>query len=137
MNSTLRKRRRNSRAVPDLRHSVASQAVARGVPLPTVARMLGHTQLVMTLRYAHVGDHEVEARDRGRARRGDRSGGHESALKTPLRNKHAPIRATSGALTLKRTNTQYLLSSPAGAQPSESRQTHTRQEFFSSLLAVQ
>ena len=45
----------------DLRHSVASQAVARGLPLPTVARMLGHAQPTMTLRYAHVGDHEVEA----------------------------------------------------------------------------
>ena len=44
----------------DLRHTVASQAVAQGVPLPTVARMLGHTQLTMTLRYAHVGDREVE-----------------------------------------------------------------------------
>ena len=45
----------------DLRHTVASQAVAWGVPLPTVARMLGHTQPTMTLRYAHVGDREVEA----------------------------------------------------------------------------
>ena len=45
----------------DLRHTVASQAVAQGVPLPTVARMLGHSQPVMTLRYAHVGDREVEA----------------------------------------------------------------------------
>ena len=44
----------------DLRHTVASQAVANGVPLPTVARMLGHTQPTMTLRYAHVGDREVE-----------------------------------------------------------------------------
>ncbi|MCY3753265.1 MAG: site-specific integrase [Alphaproteobacteria bacterium] len=45
----------------DLRHTVASQAVANGVPLPTVAKMLGHTQPTMTLRYAHVGDREVEA----------------------------------------------------------------------------
>ena len=45
----------------DLRHTVASQAVAQGVPLPTVARMLGHSQPTMTLRYAHVGDREVEA----------------------------------------------------------------------------
>ena len=45
----------------DLRHTVASQAVANGVPLPTVARMLGHTQPTMTLRYAHVGDREVES----------------------------------------------------------------------------
>ncbi len=47
-------------ACMDLRHTVASQAVASGVPLPTVARMLGHAQPTMTLRYAHVGDHEVE-----------------------------------------------------------------------------
>ena len=45
----------------DLRHTVANQAVARGVPLPTVAKMLGHTQPTMTLRYAHVGDREVES----------------------------------------------------------------------------
>ena len=56
----------------DLRHTVASQAVACGVPLPTVARMLGHAQPTMTLRYAHVGDREVEAA--GRTRRGDHRG---------------------------------------------------------------
>ena len=33
----------------------------RGVPLPTVARLLGHRQVSMTLRYAHVHDKEVEA----------------------------------------------------------------------------
>ena len=32
-----------------------------GVPLPVVARLLGHRQPSMTLRYAHVGDSEVEA----------------------------------------------------------------------------
>lgn len=45
----------------DLRHTVASQAVARGVPLSTVARMLGHSDPRMTLRYAHIGDRDVEA----------------------------------------------------------------------------
>ena len=45
----------------DLRHTVASQAVARGVPLSTVARMLGHADPVMTLRYAHVGDRDLQA----------------------------------------------------------------------------
>ena len=45
----------------DLRHTVASQAVARGVTLPAVARMLGHAHPRMTLRYAHVSDREVEA----------------------------------------------------------------------------
>ena len=44
----------------DLRHTVASQAVARGVPLSTVARMLGHADPRMTLRYAHVGDRDLQ-----------------------------------------------------------------------------
>ena len=45
----------------DLRHTVASQAVACGTALSTVAKMLGHADPTMTLRYAHVGDREVEA----------------------------------------------------------------------------
>ena len=45
----------------DLRHTFASQAVLRGVSLPVVARLLGHRQVRMTLRYAHVADREVEA----------------------------------------------------------------------------
>ena len=45
----------------DLRHTVASQAAMNGVPLPVVARMLGHGNVRMTMRYAHVGDREIEA----------------------------------------------------------------------------
>ena len=45
----------------DLRHTVASQAVAGGAALSTVARMLGHADPTMTLRYAHVGDRDVQA----------------------------------------------------------------------------
>ena len=45
----------------DLRHTVASQAVMNGVPLPVVACLLGHSNVRMTLRYAHVGDREIEA----------------------------------------------------------------------------
>ncbi len=45
----------------DLRHNFASMAVLNGVPLPTVARLLGHQQVSMTLRYAHVADKDVEA----------------------------------------------------------------------------
>ena len=45
----------------DLRHTVASQAVLNGVPLPVVARLLGHRDVRMTMRYAHVGDREIEA----------------------------------------------------------------------------
>ena len=45
----------------DLRHTVASHAVMNGIPLPTVARLLGHRGVRMTLRYAHVHDREVAA----------------------------------------------------------------------------
>ena len=45
----------------DLRHTVASQAAMNGVPLPVVARMLGHADIRTTMRYTHVGDGEIEA----------------------------------------------------------------------------
>ena len=45
----------------DLRHSHASHAVLNGVPVPVVSRMLGHSNVRMTLRYAHLGDREIEA----------------------------------------------------------------------------
>ena len=32
-----------------------------GVPVPVVSRMLGHSNVRMTLRYAHLGEKEIEA----------------------------------------------------------------------------
>ena len=45
----------------DVRHTYVSQAVMKGVPLPVVARLLGHRHVLMTMRYAHIGDREVAA----------------------------------------------------------------------------
>ncbi len=45
----------------DLRHTHASHAVMNGVPVPVVSRMLGHSSVRMTLRYAHLGDRDIEA----------------------------------------------------------------------------
>ena len=44
----------------DLRHSFASQAVLQGIPIPVVARLLGHRNVSMTFRYAHVRDRDIE-----------------------------------------------------------------------------
>ena len=45
----------------DLRHTFASHAAMRAVPLPVIARLLGHADTRMTLRYAHVSDRDTEA----------------------------------------------------------------------------
>ncbi len=45
----------------DLRHSMASHAVMNGVPVPVVSRLLGHSNVRMTFRYAHLADRDVEA----------------------------------------------------------------------------
>ena len=45
----------------DLRHTMASHAVMNGVPVPVVSRLLGHSDVQMTLRYAHLADRDIEA----------------------------------------------------------------------------
>ena len=45
----------------DLRHTHASHAVMNGVPVPAVSRLLGHSSVRMTLRYAHLQDRKIEA----------------------------------------------------------------------------
>ena len=45
----------------DLRHTHASHAVMNGVPVPVVSRLLGHSNVQMTLRYAHLADRDIEA----------------------------------------------------------------------------
>jgi len=45
--------------IHDLRHTYASNAVCSGMAIQMVGRLLGHTQLQTTLRYAHLADEPV------------------------------------------------------------------------------
>ncbi len=42
----------------DLRHTYATRAVAAGVDLPTLAALLGHTKITMTMRYVHPAEEQ-------------------------------------------------------------------------------
>jgi len=44
-----------------LRHTCATRLIKAGVSLPVVQRWLGHKNISVTMRYAHVGDREVNA----------------------------------------------------------------------------
>ena len=45
----------------DLRHSFASRALALGESLPMIGKLLGHTQVQTTARYAHLANESVKA----------------------------------------------------------------------------
>lgn len=47
--------------IHDLRHSFASGALALGEGLPMIGKLLGHTQVQTTARYAHLADDPVKA----------------------------------------------------------------------------
>ena len=46
--------------IHDLRHTFASTAVASGQGLPMIGKLLGHTQLQTTARYAHLAAEPVK-----------------------------------------------------------------------------
>ena len=47
--------------IHDLRHSFASGALALGEVLPMIGKLLGHTQVQTTARYAHLAPDTVKA----------------------------------------------------------------------------
>lgn len=63
--------------IHDLRHTYASNAVSSGMPIQMVGRLLGHTQLQTTMRYAHLADDPVRQAAEKNA------GMLENALKVP------------------------------------------------------
>lgn len=73
--------------IHDLRHTYASHAVARGMNLPMVGKLLGHTQIQTTMRYAHLADDPI------RAAAGDVSGILADALeaKPPSARPHLKV----------------------------------------------
>lgn len=67
----------------DLRHSFASIAVASGMSLPMIGKLLGHSQPQTTARYAHLADDPVRAASQqiGTRLKGIASTGHNIQLK--------------------------------------------------------
>ena len=49
----------NDARVHDLRHTFASVAVSHGQSLPMIGRLLGHTQVQTTARYAHLANQPI------------------------------------------------------------------------------
>ena len=47
--------------IHDLRHSFASRALALGEGLPMIGKLLGHTQVQTTARYAHLARDTIKA----------------------------------------------------------------------------
>ncbi|MCT2541225.1 site-specific integrase [Sedimentimonas flavescens] len=71
--------------IHDLRHTYASNAVSSGMPIQMVGRLLGHSQIQTTMRYAHLADDPVKRAAEENANRLSAlvSGGPRGA--TPLR----------------------------------------------------
>jgi integrase len=76
--------------VHDLRHSFASTGLASGQALPLIGKLLGHTQVSTTARYAHLADDPVKAAaDRISASIASAMRGDDGGVVQPLPRKRA------------------------------------------------
>ena len=83
----------------DLRHTMASYAVMNGVPVPVVSRLLGRSNVRMTLRYAHLADKDIEDIEAAAERVGAAMA-RAMALEYPLQTRRT--RATIDGATMER-----------------------------------
>jgi integrase len=75
----------------DLRHTYASRAAMAGVDLPTLAALLGHTNIQMTMRYVHPAEeHKREAASKVEAFK------NAEAVRLAQKEQAATISATLG-----------------------------------------
>ena len=91
----------------DLRHDFATQVRRRGVGLDHIAKLLGHSTLQMSARYAHVGEDELRGdvfdlttEGAGKARLGPTPGPTTSASSTAQGGGKRAAGATAGATVL-------------------------------------
>lgn len=91
----------------DLRHDFATQVRRRGVGLDHIAKLLGHSTLQMSARYAHVGEDELRGdvfdlttEGAGKARLGPTPGPTKSASSTAQDAGKSAVGATAGATVL-------------------------------------
>ena len=66
--------------IHDLRHSFSSRALALGESLSMIGKLLGHTQVQTTARYAHLANDSVKVSG---SRVGDSIGAHIAPLESP------------------------------------------------------
>jgi len=71
--------------IHDLRHTYASNAIAAGIELTMVSKLLGHTQIHTTMRYVHLADDPVRAAAAKVAGALDAALGHISGEVSPPR----------------------------------------------------
>ncbi len=126
----------------DLRHTFASHAVMRSVPLPVVSRLLGHTQARMTLRYAHISDRDTEAAAErvGAAIASILEGGGNrakaAATSTPASRPRRPAPAARIRDPLKRSPDRSVSDSTTSAEPGLPRRSRMHSLIESHRAAI-